>query len=74
MIDSKQEKIVKYVMPFLSELCKGNTQGEILRDFENKTGSDDYITLLNISNTYEQLMRCMKNYEELMSNISFENL
>ena len=62
---NKDKIINDFAIPFIIELSKGTSHGEMLKNFQEETGSKDYITLLNISNTYEQLMRCMKNYKEL---------
>ena len=67
----KQNEIINnFAIPFITVLCSGTNQGKMLKDFQKETGSKDYITLLNISNTYNQLMKCMKNFEELNKKFS----
>lgn len=63
--DNEQNIIINAIMPLIEEICNGTNQCNLLKDFKKDTGSNDYNTLLKISSTYENLMRCMKNFKEL---------
>lgn len=62
--NSKKNVMNNFVVPFFKTFGS-ETNKKMLNDFKKETGSIEYDILTDIAYTYEQLLRCAKNYKEL---------
>lgn len=63
--NSKKNIMNNFVAPLFQNLGTGANSEKVLNDFQKETGSKDYDILMEFVYTGEQLLRCMKNHEDL---------